>query len=438
MKILNGIDQTVKYLSELRKDQEYSVLTNGNGYYKTLMNPNDYARQIIKDTKKRGDIFLKELSTCVDEQEFLNVEISKTELEKSLNEISQVEISIIRETIDRITEFQKKTLHDSWFDESNGYGESIKPIKKVGCYIPGGVAPLISTILMTVVPAKVAGVKQIIVSSPTKGDAFTNKYLMASAYLSGVDAFFTYGGPQAIVSMAVGTSIVPKVDMICGPGNIFVTSAKKAVYGEVGLDGMFGPTETLIIADNSCDLDFIVADLLAQAEHDVLALPMLLTVDYDLANRINELYVKSISKLSKKNIILKSMNRGFISIVDNVDQIVELANEIAAEHTSIASEALIPLAEKIDSSGSLFLGENSPEVLADYVAGPSHVMPTNGTSKFSSSLSARMFLKSIPVLSIDKEKFLDISNNARILAKLETLDAHESAINIRRNKFNSE
>ena len=164
MKILNGIDQTIKYLSELRKDQEYSVLTNGNGYYKTLMNPNDYARQIIKDTKKRGDIFLKELSTCVDEQEFLNVEISKTELEKSLNEISQVEISIIRETIDRITEFQKKTLHDSWFDESNGYGESIKPIKKVGCYIPGGVAPLISTILMTVVPAKVAGVKQIIVS----------------------------------------------------------------------------------------------------------------------------------------------------------------------------------------------------------------------------------------------------------------------------------
>jgi len=291
---------------------------------------------------------------------------------------------------------------------------------------------------MTVVPAKVAGVKQIIVSSPTKGDAFPNKYLMASAYLSGVDAFFTYGGPQAIVSMAIGTDIVPKVDMICGPGNIFVTSAKKAVYGEVGLDGTFGPTETLIIADNSCDLDFIVADLLAQAEHDVLALPMLLTVGYDLANRINELYVKSISKLSKKNIILKSMNRGFISIVDNVDQIVELANEIAAEHTSIASEALIPLAEKIDSSGSLFLGENSPEVLADYVAGPSHVMPTNGTSKFSSSLSARMFLKSIPVLSIDKEKFLDISNNARILAKLETLDAHESAINIRRNKFNSE
>ncbi|SVC33121.1 uncharacterized protein METZ01_LOCUS285975, partial [marine metagenome] len=266
MKLLKGIDETIRYLSELRKDQDNSVLTNGNGYYQTLMNPNDYARQIIKDTKKRGDIFLKELSTCVDEQEFLNVEISKTDLEKSLSLISQDDISVITETINRITEFQKRTLHDSWFDESNGYGESIKPIKKVGCYIPGGVAPLISTILMTVVPAKVAGVKQVIVSSPTKGDSLPNKYLMASAYLSGVDSFFTYGGPQAIVSMAIGTSIVPKVDMICGPGNIFVTSAKKAVYGDVGLDGVFGPTETLIIADNSCDLDFIVADLIAQAE----------------------------------------------------------------------------------------------------------------------------------------------------------------------------
>jgi len=297
---------------------------------------------------------------------------------------------------------------------------------------------LISTILMTVVPAKVAGVKKIIVSSPTKGSNLPNKFLLASAYLSGVDKFYTYGGPQAISSMAYGTENVDKVDMICGPGNIFVMSTKKLVYGDVGLDGIFGPTETLIIADSSSNKDYVTGDLMAQAEHDKLALPMMITKDVKFAEEINNLYKIKMKTLSRKNIIEESMNNGFISVIDSNEEIIEVSNQIASEHISIASESLIHLSESITSAGSIFLGEISSEVLADYVAGPSHVMPTNGSAKYSSSVSSRTFLKSIPVLSINKKRFLEISEDAEKLASLESLDAHQEALSIRREKFSME
>ena len=438
MKILMGKKATKHYLNKIRTNSYSGITSNGNGYFSKTYKLEEYVSKIIELTKEKGDDFLVEISSKIDGVPFGGIKIQKNILDESVSQISDKEKKVILNTIERVKLFQSKTLSKSWFDEEKGYGEYVRPIESVGCYIPSGSAPLISTIIMTAVPAKIAGVKRIAVSSPTPGNQNPNKYLLATAKLCGVDEFYTYGGPQAITAMAYGTETVPKVDLICGPGNIFVMNAKKQVYGDVGVDGIFGPTETLIICDKSSNIDFVVSDLMAQAEHDVLALPIVITNQMDLANSINSLYLEKLSSLDRKDIIKKSMERGFISIINEEEEMVEVANLIAAEHTTIPSENLIHLSKKINSSGSLFLGEISSEVLADYVAGPSHVMPTNGSARYSSSLSTRTFTKNIPVLSIDKEEFDKICEDGELLASLESLDAHKNALTVRKNFFTEE
>ena len=438
MKILMGKKATQDYLNKIRTNSYSSISSDGNGYFSKTYELEQYIGKIIELTKKKGDDFLVEISSKIDGVPFGGIKVQKNILDESVSQISKKEKEVILNTIERVKLFQSKTLSKSWFDEEKGYGEYVRPIESVGCYIPSGSAPLISTIIMTAVPAKIAGVKRIAVSSPTPGNQNPNKYLLATAKLCGVDEFYTYGGPQAITAMAYGTETVPRVDLICGPGNIFVMNAKKQVYGDVGVDGIFGPTETLIICDQSSNIDFVVSDLMAQAEHDVLALPIVITNQIDLANSINNLYLEKLSSLDRKDIIKKSMERGFISIINEEEEMVEVANLIAAEHTTIPSENLIHLSKKINSSGSLFLGEISSEVLADYVAGPSHVMPTNGSARYSSSLSTRTFTKNIPVLSIDKEEFDKICEDGELLASLESLDAHKNALTVRKNFFTGE
>ncbi len=438
MKILMGKKATQDYLNKIRTNSYSSISSDGNGYFSKTYKLEQYIGKIIELTKKKGDEFLVEISSKIDGIPFGGIKVQKNILDESVSQISDKEKKVILNTIERVKLFQSKTLSKSWFDEEKGYGEYVRPIESVGCYIPSGSAPLISTIIMTAVPAKIAGVKRIAVSSPTPGNQNPNKYLLATAKLCGVDEFYTYGGPQAITAMAYGTETVPRVDLICGPGNIFVMNAKKQVYGDVGVDGIFGPTETLIICDQSSNIDFVVSDLMAQAEHDVLALPIVITNQIDLANSINNLYLEKLSSLDRKDIIKKSMERGFISIINEEEEMVEVANLIAAEHTTIPSENLIHLSKKINSSGSLFLGEISSEVLADYVAGPSHVMPTNGSARYSSSLSTRTFTKNIPVLSIDKEEFDKICEDGELLASLESLDAHKNALTVRKNFFTGE
>tara|TARA_Y100001970_G_scaffold178023_1_gene216866 strand:- start:9439 stop:10743 length:1305 start_codon:yes stop_codon:yes gene_type:complete len=433
-----GKKKTQDYLKKIRNNSYSGISSDGNGFFSKTYKLEEYVSKIIELTKKTGDDFLIEISSKIDGIPFGGIKVQKNILDQSLFQISKKEKQVILNTIERVKTFQSKTLNKSWFDEEKGYGEYVRPIESVGCYIPSGSAPLISTIIMTAVPAKIAGVKRIAISSPTPGNQSPNKYLLATAKLCGVDEFYTYGGPQAISAMAYGTETIPRVDLICGPGNVFVMNAKKQVYGDVGLDGIFGPTETLIICDESSNIDFVVSDLMAQAEHDVLALPMVITNRKDLANSINNLYLERLSTLDRKDIIMKSMERGFISIIDDEEEMVEVANLIAAEHTTIPSENLIHLSKKINSSGSLFLGEISSEVLADYVAGPSHVMPTNGSARYSSSLSTRTFTKNIPVLSIDKEEFDKICGDGELLASLESLDAHKNALTVRKNFFSGE
>ena len=435
MRILTGKNETYSYLEKIRSFNADEVTSSGNGYFSETYNLDDYVKKVIENTKIKGDDFLVDISSNIDGESFGGIRVKKTVIDESLSQITQKEKNVILSTIDRVKVFQEKTLNKSWFDESKGYGEYIKPVDSIGCYIPSGSAPLISTIIMTVIPAKVAGVKRVVLCSPTVGNELPNKYLLATSKLCGVEEFYTYGGAQAIAGMAYGTETIPKVDLICGPGNIFVMAAKKAVYGDVGVDGIFGPTETLIICDNTANKEFVVSDLMAQAEHDILALPMLITNDLEFAKDINNLYMNKLSNLSRKDIISKSMDRGFISVLNEIDEMIEVCNNIAAEHTTIASENLIEISKKITSSGSLFLGEISSEVLADYVAGPSHVMPTNGSARYSSSLSTRTFTKSIPVLSINKDEFEKICSDGELLASLESLDAHRNALSVRKKYF---
>jgi len=435
MRILTGKNETYSYLEKIRSFNADEVTSSGNGYFSETYNLDDYVKKVIENTKIKGDDFLVDISSKIDGESFGGIKVKKTVIDESLSQITQKEKNVILSTIDRVKVFQEKTLNKSWFDESKGYGEYIKPVDSIGCYIPSGSAPLISTIIMTVIPAKVAGVKRVVLCSPTVGNELPNKYLLATSKLCGVEEFYTYGGAQAIAGMAYGTETIPKVDLICGPGNIFVMAAKKAVYGDVGVDGIFGPTETLIICDNTANKEFVVSDLMAQAEHDILALPMLITNDLEFAKDINNLYMNKLSNLSRKDIISKSMDRGFISVLNEIDEMIEVCNNIAAEHTTIASENLIEISKKITSSGSLFLGEISSEVLADYVAGPSHVMPTNGSARYSSSLSTRTFTKSIPVLSINKDEFEKICSDGELLASLESLDAHRNALSVRKKYF---
>ena len=303
MKILMGKKATQDYLNKIRTNSYSNISSDGNGYFSKTYELEQYIGKIIELTKKKGDDFLVEISSKIDGVPFGGIKVRKNILDESVSQISKKEKEVILNTIERVKLFQSKTLSKSWFDEEKGYGEYVRPIESVGCYIPSGSAPLISTIIMTVVPAKIAGVKRIAVSSPTPGNQNPNKYLLATAKLCGVDEFYTYGGPQAITAMAYGTETIPRVDLICGPGNIFVMNAKKQVYGDVGVDGIFGPTETLIICDQSSNIDFVVSDLMAQAEHDVLALPIVITNQIDLANSINNLYLEKLSSLDRIDII---------------------------------------------------------------------------------------------------------------------------------------
>ena len=245
MKIIKDINLSLDYINSLRENTYSNIKTSGNDYFEKQYSVEEYVKKIIELTKSKGDDFLFELSSKVDGKKFDNLQISSKELKKSIDKISKEERILIENTIDRIEAFQKKTLIKNWFDDKSGYGEYVKPVDSVGCYIPGGTAPLISTVLMTVIPAKVAGVKNISISSPTIGSNLPNNMLLAASYLCGVEKFYTYGGPQAIASLAFGTKNVSKVDMICGPGNIFVMTAKKLVYGEVGLDGIFGGSKSV-------------------------------------------------------------------------------------------------------------------------------------------------------------------------------------------------
>jgi histidinol dehydrogenase len=405
-------------------------------------NPDLVVRKIIEDVRKRGDQAVREWTLKLDKADLDEFEVLNADFEEALNNVDPKLRNALEVAADRIFRFHKFQPIISWmnFDLGGELGQIIKPIGRVGIYIPGGSAPLFSSLLMTAIPAIVAGTKELILASPpNKSGKLSDVIFAVCGIIKRLGANFRLyrmGGAQAIAAMAFGTKQVPKVDKIVGPGNIYVTLAKREVFGIVGIDGLYGPTEALIIADDTANPSLIVADLLAQAEHDVRAIPIVITYSQTLIDSLIKEYERQIINLDRNSVIQKSIeNNGGIIFTQSTNQSIEISNEFAPEHLTLMVEDPMALLNKIENAGGIFIGENTFEVLGDYVAGPSHVMPTSGTARYSSALSVNDFIKRISYINLDKKSALDLSQYAEEIAKAEKLTAHANAAKLRR--FNS-
>ena len=335
---------------------------------------------------------------------------------------------------DRIEAYHQKLMPKTWMESDDSgtiLGQKVTPVDRAGLYIPGGKAAYPSSLLMNVIPAKVAGVEDIIVCTPAP-DNELNELLLAACHLCGVKKLFKVGGASAIGAMAYGTETIPKVDVITGPGNIFVATAKKLVYGEVNIDMIAGPSEIGIIADESAREDYLAIDLLSQAEHDEMASSILITTDAELANRVSNKVDEFLSTLSREEIARKSIiQRGAIIVTESMDEAIGLMNEIAPEHLEVVTKDPMSLLAKIKHAGAIFLGENTPEPIGDYIAGPNHTLPTGGTAKFYSPLSVENFLKKSSIISMSKQGIDEIGEQCAMIAHTEGLTAHEQSVRMR-------
>ena len=426
MKIIKGLSQSNLFLETIRNPID-SQTSNLNA--ESNLSLTDSVLKLIKDVKSRGDTAIKEITLRLDKVKLENIEVDSNKISDALDKTDKNLIDSLITSSKRITDYHNKTLPQTWTDEQEGYGQVINPIDSVGIYIPKN---LISTVLMTVIPAKIAGVKKVYICTPSETSGVPSDEILTACKISKVDKVFTISGAQAIAALAYGTETIPKVDLICGPGGIYTTIAKKLVYGEVGIDGLYGPTETLIIADTDANPILCAADLVAQAEHDKLAIPICITTSMDLGKLISTQAITRAKNINRHQIAYDSIkNRGAILVVDNLDDAFELANNFAPEHISLMIAEPNRHINKIRNAGAIFIGEHSHEVMGDYVAGPSHVMPTSGTAKFNSGLNVNTFLKFSPVVKINKSNSKILSNVAATIAKAEGLDGHAEAAEIR-------
>ncbi len=364
------------------------------------------------------------------------LQISTQEMKKAYDNLDDNLKNALHKAYERITSFHKKQLKKSWFDyEENGniLGQKVTPVEKAGLYIPGGKAAYPSSLLMNAIPAIVAGVKEIVVCTPTPNNEI-NSLLLASMHLCKIKKAFKVGGASAIGALAYGTENIPKVDVITGPGNIFVATAKKLVYGEVNIDMIAGPSEIGIIADNYANPKLLAIDLLSQAEHDEMASSIMITTDKDLAIKTKDHIYSFLKTLEREEIARKSIEtRGAIIIVDTIEKAIELMNKIAPEHLEIMTEKPFELLPFIKNAGAIFLGKNTPEPMGDYIAGPNHTLPTGGTARFYSPLNVEIFTKKSSIISISEKGLQELGESCALLAHTEGLTAHERAIQIRQN-----
>ena len=409
--------------------------TDGGGYYECEMDPDEFATRVIADVKQHGDRIVRALSAAIDGVELEHFEVPSSAIDEAERAVSREDREAMKIAADRVEAFQQRNLPKSWFDDERGYGEVVRPIETVGCYVPGGSAPLASTVIMTTVPAAAAGVSNVIVATPPGSDGLPHPAILAACKVSGVHRVFAIGGALAIAALAVGTQTVPRVDLICGPGNVWVTAAKLAVFGRVGIEGVYGPTETMVIVDESSSPELAAADLIAQAEHDVMARPVLVALTERIASAVEDCLRGQLAELPRTAIANAAFeNNGAVIVVEGIDDAVAVANMLAPEHLCIATQNAAELICLVKNAGGVFAGEWSAEVMADYVAGPSHVMPTSGSAKWSSTLSARDFVRVMPVVNFTKQQFLNLSSEAATLARLETLNGHAEASMLRRRR----
>ena len=397
--------------------------------FKEKLSPQQVVEHILSDVHDRGDGALFYYTNKLDGVELDSLEVSKQEILAARDVVERKLISALELAAKRIQDFHFACACKQGIIFVNPcLGRQIRPLDKVGLYIPGGTAAYPSTVLMTAIPAKVAGVKEIIITSPPAKNGSIPAPTLVAADIAGVSRVFKVGGAQAIAALAFGTESVPKVDKICGPGNIFVTLAKKIVYGTVAIDGLQGPSEIVIVADEIANPSLCAADLLAQAEHDPLASAILITTSPDLANQVDREVVTQLRKLKRRTIATQAIDRGIIILVNNSDEAIELVNLYAPEHLSLMVSDASSITPLIHNAGCIFIGENSPVVLGDYIAGPSHVLPTGGSARFSSPLGVEDFLKATNIVALSKADMQELSQPAITIARAEGLDAHAEAI----------
>lgn len=404
--------------------------------------PNNYVEyesvvnEILSNVRQNGDQAIFEYTKKFDKLSLTpdTIRVTKKEIEEAYTKVDASLIDIIRKAIVNIREYHEKQKQYSWFDSKRDgtmLGQKITPLQRVGVYVPGGKAVYPSSVLMNVVPAKVAGVDEIVMVTPAS-NGLVNPNTLVAAHEAGVDEIYKIGGAQAIAALAYGTETIQKVDKITGPGNIYVALAKKAVYGHVNIDSIAGPSEILIIADETANPRYVAADLLSQAEHDELASSILITTSENLADEVSVEVERFIAELSRGEIIQKSIdNYGYILLVDTLDEAIKTADEIASEHLEIMTANPYDVMLRVRNAGAIFVGEYSSEPLGDYFAGPNHVLPTNGTAKFFSPLSVDDFIKKSSIISYTREALEKVHLDIEAFAKAEQLTAHANSIKVR-------
>ena len=407
---------------------------NNYGSYEEAVNA------ILLDVKEKGDEALFSYTKKFDGAELTSdtVEVTQEEIDKAYEQVDEELLSIIRKSMENIRVYHEKQRQYSWFDTTEKgtmLGQKVTPLGSVGVYVPGGKAAYPSSVLMNIIPAKVAGVKNICMVTPPGKDGSVTPTTLVAAKEAGADHVYKIGGAQAVAALAYGTESIPKVDKIVGPGNIYVALAKKAVYGHVSIDSIAGPSEVLVLADETANPRFVAADLLSQAEHDELASSILVTTSMELAKAVEKEIEGFVQILSRKDIIQKSLdNFGYLLVADNMEDAIAITNAIASEHLEIVTKNPFEVMMKIENAGAIFLGEYSSEPLGDYFAGPNHVLPTNGTAKFFSPLSVDDFIKKSSIIAYSREALEEVHKDIESFAKAEQLTAHANSIKVRFEK----
>ena len=426
--------RTVRLTKESTKDILENLLKRS---------PNNYGKfeatvvDILANVKEKGDEALFSYTKEFDKVEVTpeTIRVTEEEIEDAYKAVDASLLEVIRKALVNIRSYHEKQRQNSWFTSTeNGtmLGQKVTPLNRVGVYVPGGKAGYPSSVLMNIVPAKVAGVPHIVMTTPPGKDGMVNPSTLVAAKEAGADEIYKVGGAQAIGALAYGTASIPKVDKIVGPGNIFVALAKKAVYGHVSIDSIAGPSEILVLADETANAHYVAADLLSQAEHDEMASAILITTSTELAQNVEKEIEGYLKVLSRKEIIEKSLeNFGYILIAEDMDEAIEAANEIASEHMEIVTKNAFEVMMKVRNAGAIFIGEYSSEPLGDYFAGPNHVLPTNGTAKFFSALSVDDFIKKSSIVYYSKSALRDIHKDIIQFATSEQLTAHANSIAVR-------
>ena len=422
---------------KLTKDSKQNILEN-----LLKRSPNNYTEyessvnEIINNVRENRDKAIFDYTKKFDKADIdaSNIRVTKEEIQEAYDKVDEKLLAVIRKSLVNIKKYHEKQLQNSWFTSEDGIilGQKVTALEKAGVYVPGGKAVYPSSVLMNVLPAKVAGVDKIVMCTPPGADGKVYPSTLVAANEAGVDEIYKVGGAQAIAAMAFGTESVPKVDKIVGPGNIFVALAKKAVFGYVSIDSIAGPCEILVLADETANPRYVAADLLSQAEHDEMASAILITTSKELAGKVSDEVEGFVKVLSRKEIIQKSLdNYGYILVADNMDDAIDAVNEIASEHMEIVTKDPFTVMTRIRNAGAIFIGEYSSEPLGDYFAGPNHVLPTNGTAKFFSALSVDDFIKKSSIISYSREALEKVHTDIEQFAQCEQLTAHANSIKVR-------